>query len=300
MLLGAIDVGSNAVRILIATAHFYDGKWNIRREEYLRYPLRLGEDVFSTGVISNVKVEKFVKLMTSFRLLMEIYEVSDFMACATSAMRDAVNGSLVVKRIKAESGIEIKIIDGDYEAELMDNVLLNSLDDKNYIHIDVGGGSTEINFISANKKIASRSFNLGGVRALKGKNTDAEWEKLKDWVKESVEEHKTHHLNGLGTGGNIRKLHELLSNNTSDPVSLTDLKHLKEELEEMSLEERMGKFKINADRADVIVPAADIYCKILNWANCDNINAPSIGLVDGIIHELFEKLKKNAAYNFLH
>jgi exopolyphosphatase/guanosine-5'-triphosphate,3'-diphosphate pyrophosphatase len=288
MQLGAIDIGSNAARILIATAHEYDGKWHIHRDEYMRYPLRLGEDVFSDGKISEKKIEKFVKLMTAFKLLFEVFEVADFKACATSAMRDAKNGTEVVSHIEKLTGIKINIIEGHYEAELVDKAFFRMLDDKNYLHVDVGGGSTEINLISGNKKIASRSFNLGGVRALKGGNTEAEWEELKQWIKANIKD-KYHRLHGLGTGGNIRKMYEMLTDKTDEYVPLNRLIELKDMISKMSIEERMGKLKLNADRADVIIPAADIYCKILDWSDCDRIRAPMTGLVDGIVYELFEK-----------
>ena len=288
MLLGAVDIGSNAVRILIATAHQYEGKWDIRRDEYLRYPLRLGEDVFSDGNISQKKIEKFVSLMQAFKLLFDVFEVVEYKVCATSAMRDAKNGKEVVKLIEERTGIKISIIEGKYEAELVDKAFFRSLDDKNYLHIDVGGGSTEVNLISDNKKIVSRSFNLGGIRALKGGNTEAEWDELKHWIKSNITD-QYRHLHGLGTGGNIRKLYELLTNKPDEAVSLHKLKNYKNELEKMSIEDRMGKLNLNEDRADVIVPAADIYCKIMDWADCDSIKAPMVGLVDGIAYNLFEK-----------
>lgn len=287
MLLGAIDIGSNAVRILIANANLEGNNIIVRRDEYLRYPLRLGEDVFDSGIISKTKMEKFVKLMLSFKLLFEVFEVVDFKVCATSAMRDAKNGINVIQEIKEKTGLSIDIIRGNEEAELVDKAFFKSLDNKNYLHIDVGGGSTEVNLISNNTKIASRSFNLGGLRALKGGNTEKEWQLLKEWIKNNITS-QYKHLHGLGTGGNIRKLYETLCDKSDNAISLHQLEKYKKELENMSLQARIATLKLNSDRADVIVPAAEIYCKIMDWADCDNIKAPLVGLVDGIIYSLFE------------
>jgi exopolyphosphatase/guanosine-5'-triphosphate,3'-diphosphate pyrophosphatase len=289
MQLGAIDLGSNAIRILIASAHNFEGEWKFQRVEYLRYPIRLGEDVFKNRPISPQKIEKLLKLMSAFKNIFEVFEVDSFHACATSAMRDAINGKEIVSKIKSEVGIEIDIINGETEANLIDKAIIGFLEHKNYIHIDVGGGSTEINLIHNQKKLACKSFNIGTVRSIQSSIAPETWDEMEEWIKKHA---KNHNFHGIGTGGNIKKLHELVTNHPEKPISLHELKSIRKKLAELSIRERMHKLQLNEDRADVIVPAADIFIKILEWADSENIIAPNVGLVDGIVIDLFEKKLK--------
>ncbi len=285
MLLGAIDIGSNAMRFLVTSAVSFEGEWQFQRVEYLRYPIRLGEDVFKNKKIGQKKIDKLLKMLSAFKLMFEVFEVEGFHACATSAMRDAENGKEVVDLISKELGFQIEIVDGTREAKLTEKAIFRYLEKGNYIHIDVGGGSTEVNFISNFDKKASKSFNIGTVRALLHGISEKDWDEVKAWV-QSI---KSTRWSGIGTGGNIKKLHELSEESSEEAMSLASLDQMLEEIKAMSVDERMQKLKLNQDRADVIVPAGEIFSKILNWAGADKIFAPNVGLVDGIAIDLWEK-----------
>lgn len=285
MLLGAIDIGSNAVRFLVSSAEKFD-EWHFQRVEYLRYPLRLGEDVFTKKAISKVKIEKLLKLMDAFSTMFEVFEVEGYKACATSAMRDAINGKEVIALVKEKTGVQIEIIDGNKEADLIDRAIIRTLTKGNFIHVDVGGGSTELNLISDFKKIASRSFNIGTVRAIHHGISNEQWAEIEQWVHQ--------HANGnysdiaaVGTGGNIKKLHELSEIKENEAVSFDKLVSLTDNIRKMTIKERMRDFKLNQDRADVIVPAAEIFINIMKWSKSKKIFAPNVGLVDGIIADQF-------------
>lgn len=290
MLFGSIDIGSNAMRFLVSSATEYNGEWSFQRVEYLRYPIRLGEDVFQSKTISAAKIEKFEKMLNAFKTMFEVFEVKAFAACATSAMRDAQNGKAIVDQINQKLGFEIEILNGNREAFLIEKAIHGYLDKGNYIHIDVGGGSTEINIISNYKKLASSSFNVGTVRALQGAVEESEWDKIKNFITSN----KIPNMVGLGTGGNIKKLHELSEARPENSIQLVVLNSLYEVLKTMTIKERMHKLKLNEDRADVIIPAAEIFSRVLTWANVEKIYAPNVGLVDGIIVDLLEKHINNA------
>jgi len=288
MLLGAIDIGSNAMRFLVGTATESDGVWQFERVEYLRYPIRLGEDVFTKRNISELKIGKLIKMLAAFKAMFEVFEVEAFHACATSAMRDAENGSSIVKLVKQELGFEIEILDGAMEALLTENVIQSYLDNGNYIHIDVGGGSTEVNIIANHHKLASHSFNIGTVREMYNGIASSDWFELEKWIVN----HKIPNLRGVGTGGNIKKLHELSGSKADGAMPVADLDNLMQKMKELPIEERMHIYKLNQDRAEVIVSAATIFSKALNWAQASRIYAPNIGLADGIIVHLWERIKK--------
>ncbi|MFN0048452.1 MAG: phosphatase [Cytophagales bacterium] len=288
MLLGAIDIGSNAMRFLVASAVEFKGEWQFERVEYLRYPIRLGEDVFTTKKIGAQKIMKLVKMLRAYQAMFEVFEVNTFHACATSAMRDAENGKEIVEFIKNELGFEIEIIKGKKEAELTEKAIHRYLQKGNYIHIDVGGGSTEISFISDFKKLVSKSFNIGTVRTIHHGIPEKDWEDVKSWV----EKNKVGELSAIGTGGNIKKLHELSEVVQDGAMSLNDLNSLLGRIKSMGIEDRMHKFKLNRDRADVIVPAGEIFSKIMAWAESDKIYAPNVGLIDGIAVDMWEKIMK--------
>lgn len=291
----AIDIGSNAVRLLIKQVEEdTEGKANFRKEMLLRVPLRLGFDVFVMGKISEEKEKNLMRLMKVFRHMMKIYDVEAFRACATSAMRDAQNGKDIIKRIKKKTGIEIEIIDGQEEAKTIYNNHNEYMEDRNgnYMYVDVGGGSTEINLLSQGTLVCSRSYNIGTVRILNQAVTDAEWERLKNDMQELAASYEK--TNIIGSGGNINKLYKLADkkDKRKQRITVDTLKKLHEELKALSVEERMEKYQLKPDRADVIVPAGDIFLNIAEWIHATHIYVPVIGLADGIIDELYVQHKQ--------
>lgn len=291
----AIDIGSNAVRLLIKQVEEdTEGKANFRKEMLLRVPLRLGFDVFAMGKISEEKEKNLMRLMKVFRHMMKIYDVEAFRACATSAMRDAQNGKDIIKRIKKKTGIEIEIIDGQEEAKTIYNNHNEYMEDRNgnYMYVDVGGGSTEINLLSQGTLVCSRSYNIGTVRILNQAVTDAEWERLKNDMQELAASYEK--TNIIGSGGNINKLYKLADkkDKRKQRITIDTLKKLHEELKALSVEERMEKYQLKPDRADVIVPAGDIFLNIAEWIHATHIYVPVIGLADGIIDELYVQHKQ--------
>lgn len=291
----AIDIGSNAVRLLIKQVEEdTEGKANFRKEMLLRVPLRLGFDVFAMGKISEEKEKNLMRLMKVFRHMMKIYDVEAFRACATSAMRDAQNGKDIIKRIKKKTGIEIEIIDGQEEAKTIYNNHNEYMEDRNgnYMYVDVGGGSTEINLLSQGTLVCSRSYNIGTVRILNQAVTDAEWERLKNDMQELAASYEK--TNIIGSGGNINKLYKLVDkkDKRKQRITVDTLKKLHEELKALSVEERMEKYQLKPDRADVIVPAGDIFLNIAEWIHATHIYVPVIGLADGIIDELYVQHKQ--------
>jgi exopolyphosphatase/guanosine-5'-triphosphate,3'-diphosphate pyrophosphatase len=288
MKLAAIDIGSNAIRFQVSTV--LDSKHNLifKKLEYIRFPLRLGHDVFSTGKIRDRSIEKFLKLMKAFRLLIELYEVHDYMFCATSAMREAENGAELVQRIYDELGITIEIIDGNREAELVNGAISSYLLDKTYLHIDVGGGSTELNLYVKGKKIKTRSFKIGSVRILEHTDSPIIWADMEQWVRQNIK--KTYgKVTAVGTGGNISKIFDLAKVPTGKAITIRKVKEVISMIESHSMEERIYKLQMNPDRADVIVPASDIYIKAMEWAKAGNILVPEVGLKDGMMRHLYEK-----------
>lgn len=281
----AIDIGSNAARLLIGKMSSEDAHQYVQKVSYTRLPLRLGEEVFDSGSISAKKTEDFVKTMQAFRLIAEIFEVQDIRACATSAMRDAENRDAVISRIKAETGIEIEVISGDEEARLIFGTfaLLDISNERPYLVIDVGGGSTEINVFEHGERVAARSFDIGTVRMLKGKTDKKDWRAMKDWIKSHVEDNP--HV-VYGTGGNINKIHKLLGGKEKEPVRYRAMKQLWKELTPLTVGQRMEHYQLKPDRADVIVPALEIFSFCMDVLQCKELYVPKIGLSDGIIYDL--------------
>jgi len=290
MKLAAIDIGSNAARLQISTVLTNDTVVSFKRVEYVRFPLRLGHDVFTHGALTTESVQRTVKLMQAYKLLMELHEVEGFMACATSAMREATNGREVVELVKARSGIPIQIIDGQKEAQLINNVVVLALDERPTIHIDVGGGSTELNIYKNRVKLNSRSFKIGSVRLLEGKETKGAWQKMKDWVDENVD--RSEPIVAVGTGGNISKLFNLVAKTSDTTTTLAEIQRMHDYITSFSLDDRINKLRLNADRADVIVPAAKIYLAVMEWAGATEIAVPDLGLKDGILQTVYQQLKK--------
>ncbi len=284
----SVDIGSNAVRLLLCNVSEEHGLTHFNKGELVRIPLRLGEDVFSSGKISEERSIRFLKTMKAFRLLIDVYDPIAYRACATASLREAENGDELVKRVMKDCGLKIEIIDGKTEAEIIysnhTEAQLNH--DKSYLYIDVGGGSTEITLFVQGKWQASRSFNIGTLRYLQGKVSKESWEEMKQWVKEATLSY--HQIYAIGSGGNINKIFKMLGRKDK-PLLFSQLKELYVELKPLSLEERMEKWGLNPDRADVIVPAAKIFLSIMRTAGIEKIYVPQIGLADGIVHQLHEQ-----------
>jgi exopolyphosphatase/guanosine-5'-triphosphate,3'-diphosphate pyrophosphatase len=295
LILAAIDIGSNAARLLITEiANYKDGTVDYTKLNLLRVPLRLGFDVFENGTIPPAKVEQLIDTMKAYQLLMNIYKVEAVKACATSAMRDAANGKYIVERVKELTGIDIKIITGSEEANVIyeTHIAENLNSGQSYLYIDVGGGSTELTMFSDNHIVFKESFNIGTIRLLGDKVTEAQWEHMKWFV-------KTHTRNmqpviAIGSGGNINKIFSISKRKEGRPLTLELLKDYHKELSSCTLEERMHIYNLREDRADVIVPALQIYTSIMRWAGADEIFVPKIGLADGLIKVLYqERIKAN-------
>lgn len=285
----AIDIGSNAVRLLIADIIQINKTISFKKNTLIRVPLRLGDDAFLDKFISPNKAEELIKTMVAFRNLIDVYKVSDYMACATSAMREARNGASLVAKIKAQAGLELEIVEGQREANIIySSHIEQSLDrKKNYLYIDVGGGSTELSVFSNGELISSRSFNLGGIRILDNQDKDETWAEMKDWVKNVAQSYKN--LSGIGTGGNINKLFKMAEGKEGSPLTFTKLRELYSYLNSFSLKDRINVLGLNQDRADVIIPASEIYLTVMKWGGVKQIFVPRVGLVDGIIQLLIDK-----------
>lgn len=291
MKFAAVDIGSNAIRMQITNVTYYEGNYNFKKLEYLRFPLRLGLDVFHTQKISDVNRRKFIKLMKAFKILIDLYEVDDYMACATSAMRESSNGKDIVQEVRDDIGLKINIIDGNKEAELINSSLKSLIDEKAYLHIDVGGGSTELNIYHKRIKIASKSFQIGSVRALEDKVLEPVWKSMEKFIAKNME--KKSNIISIGTGGNINKIFELSGARKNrkflEHSKITETLHF---LETLTFEERVNKLNLNQDRADVIIPAGKIYQRAMSAANSKKILVPDLGLKDGIMQVLFDKHQK--------
>lgn len=267
--------------------------------EYVRFPLRLGHDVFSTNRISKGSTIKFKKLMNAFKLLLELYEVDDYLICATSAIRESENGAQIAKEVKDELGISIEIIDGKKEAELIDKAIQSYLGNKTYLHIDVGGGSTELNLYFGGKKIKTKSFKVGSVRILEHHDLPSVWLEMEKWVKENIKK-EMGKVTAVGTGGNISKIYELSKLKPDQLLSLKKMYGVKEMIERHTIEERIYKLQMNPDRADVILPASSIYLTVMEWASAKEIFVPEVGLKDGIMLYLFERNSKKKKIGFIN
>ena len=288
MKLAAIDIGSNAIRLQISTILEGGEKMLFKKLEYVRFPLRLGHDVFTTNRISDASIAKFKKLMKAYKLLLELYEVDDYMFCATSAMRESENGEEVARQVKEELGITINIIDGHLEAEFINKAIFSYLGNETYLHIDVGGGSTELNLFVKGKKIKTRSFKIGSVRILEHHDSPVMWEDMERWVRENVKL-SYGKVTAVGTGGNISKIFELAQKKPGATLSLKKVKAIKEEIESLTIDQRIYQLQMNPDRADVIVPASGIYIKVMEWAHSNSIIVPDVGLKDGILLHVLER-----------
>ncbi|MFD1096081.1 Ppx/GppA phosphatase family protein [Salegentibacter chungangensis] len=289
----AIDIGSNAVRLLVMTITEQAGKeTDFRKTSLVRVPIRLGEDVFLREYISEKNIDRMVDTMQAFGLLMKAHGIERYKACATSAMREAKNGKDVAKLVKKKSGVEIEIIDGTHEAAIIAATDLHELvqNDHNYLYVDVGGGSTEYTVYSNGNTIASKSFKVGTVRLLNDLVEHKTWETMEQWVKENTAGYKEICL--IGSGGNINNIFKTSGKKEGKPLSLSYIKKYYELLNSYSYEERITELKLKNDRADVIIPASRIYLSAMKWAKAHKVYVPKIGLADGIIKSLYNEDKK--------
>ena len=286
MKFGAIDIGTNAARLLIGEVCNEGNHSFVKKISYTRIPLRLGEQVFDNGIISEEKTIEFVKTIQAFKLISEMFHVVELRACATSAMREAKNGKEIVSKILEETGIRIEIISGDEEARLIFGTFFLLDFDKSspFLVIDVGGGSTEISVFEGGTRVASKSFELGTLRLLKGKTDLKIWRELKFWLEKNVDPKVEHKI--FATGGNINKVHKMVGSNTSE-IQTRKVSKLHKELEQMTLEAREDIYQLKPDRADVIVPACEIFEFILNELKVKSFFVPKIGLSDGMIYDLY-------------
>lgn len=292
MRLAAIDIGSNAARLLITEViETKEGKPQFNKLNLIRVPLRLGFDVFEMQEISKQKVGMIMQTMKAYAHLLKAYDIQHVKACATSAMRDARNSADIIRKVKLETGLEIKVISGDEEASFIyENHIAENLDKlHSYLYIDVGGGSTELTFFSEGKLKYKESFNIGTIRLLKGFVEDPTWDEMKEHLKRNTKSALP--MIAIGSGGNINKIFSISKRKEGKPLSLDLLKDYYKELSSVSLEERIRVYKLREDRADVIVPALQIYINVMRWADIPEIYVPKIGLADGLVQSLYAELK---------
>jgi exopolyphosphatase/guanosine-5'-triphosphate,3'-diphosphate pyrophosphatase len=275
--------------LLIADIKENDGTVSFKKNTLIRVPVRLGDDAFLNHHISDKKANDLVKTMQAFRNLMDVYKVGEYMACATSAMREAKNGGDVVKQIKEQADINIEIVHGQLEAKIIyaSHAEQNIDKSKNYLYIDVGGGSTELSLFSVGELVASKSFNIGTIRILDNQDTEESWNSMREFIREHTRHFKG--IFGIGTGGNINKLYKLSEEKNNAPMTFGKFKSLYDYLDSFSLKDRINVLGLNQDRADVIIPACEIYLSVMKWAGIKNIYVPTVGMVDGIIQTLIDE-----------
>ena len=293
--LAAIDIGSNAARLLITEVTQVNGdKPVFTKMNLFRMPLRLGFDVFENNFISVQRQEMLMQTMKAYQHLMNAYGVDAVKACATSAMRDATNALEIINNVKQQTGIEIEVISGDMEANLVyENHVAENMDkDHSYMYIDVGGGSTELSFFSTGVLVFKKSYNIGTIRLLKNKVKEEEWDVMKEEIKTVTKGHKE--VVAIGSGGNINKIFSLSKKKDGKSLPLDLLRDYHNELGAVTLAERISKYGLREDRADVIVPALLIYINAMRWANAQEIHIPKIGLADGLIQHLWEEMREKA------
>src|ERR1700754_506242 len=294
MRLAAIDIGSNAARLLISDVSINnEGKTEFNKINLVRVPLRLGFDVFEKKAITPEKTDMILHTIKAYKHLIEAYSVDHVKAAATSAMRDALNAREIIDKVRDETGITIEVISGGSEASLIyENHIAENLDKEHaYMYIDVGGGSTELTFFAGNKLVFSSSFNIGTIRLLKHQVTDGQWENMKEFIKKETRQY-INNIVAIGSGGNINKIFSLSKKKEGKSLHIELLKDYYKEFASFSLEDRMRLYKLREDRADVIVPALQIYINTMRWATAQEIYVPKIGLADGLIQHLYADLKK--------
>lgn len=294
MRFAAIDIGSNAVRLLFCDVYPYQNDFVVKKTSLVRLPIRLGEDVFINKDISEININKLIETIHGFKSLASVYDVIEYRACATSAMREAANGKEVIKKIKEKTGVSIEIIEGEQEAELIYNTHIAEKIDKKgtFLYVDVGGGSTELNLFSKGKKVVRKSFKIGTLRLKNDLVTEEVWKEFREWINELAEENPPSML--IATGGNINKLYKLCGLKDYALFEFEELERMNKFISKYNVEERVTKLGLKPDRADVITHAAKIYLEVMKAASVKNTFVPKVGLADGIIYELYEKHVINA------
>jgi len=285
----AIDIGSNAVRLLLAMVSEEEFGLRVKKISWMRMPIRLGEDAFLRGMISDERACKLTKTMGGFAKLIDAYQPVAVKACATSAMRSAGNGRQVCRRIREQAGINIEIINGRQEARYLfqNRHKIMTSSEKAALFVDVGGGSTEITLFCDGRVQASRSFNLGTIRLLNNRARQQDWDLMKSWLKKITRGREP--VEAIGSGGNINKLFKLAKGRPGTWVGRKKIKKIRDKLADYALEERMKRFNLKPDRADVIIPGARIYIKAMTWGRCEKIHVPMQGLADGMIRVLHDQ-----------
>lgn len=286
----AIDIGSNAIRLLIATVLEMEGRDTLfKKTSLVRVPIRLGADVFLNQQISQENYLRMVDAMHAYKLLMNTHKVTRFRACATSAMREAKNGKDIATKLEAETGINIQIIDGQDEAAIIASTDLHQLidDNKVFLYVDVGGGSTEFTVFANGKTVTSRSFQLGTVRILNDMVREDMWDEVKVWIKQNTRKYSR--VNCIGSGGNINSIHKASEKKTGKPLSYFYLSGYYEDLKSYTYHERIFEMQMNPDRADVIIPATKIYLSAMKWSKSEYMYVPKIGLADGIVRSMYNE-----------
>jgi exopolyphosphatase / guanosine-5'-triphosphate,3'-diphosphate pyrophosphatase len=296
MRLAAIDIGSNAARLLISDVSDELGKPEFNKVNLVRVPLRLGFDVFDKKEISPQKTDMILHTIKAYKHLIEAYGVDHIKAAATSAMRDAVNAETIIRRVREETGIEIEVISGGSEASLIyENHIAENLDKEHaYLYIDVGGGSTELTFFAGNNLLFSASFNIGTIRLLKNQVTVNQWDAMKEYIRKETAQY-TDRIVAIGSGGNINKIFSISKRKEGKSLHIELLKDYYKEFSSFTLDDRMRLYKLREDRADVIVPALQIYINAMRWATAQEIFVPKIGLADGLIQHLYADLKRKVS-----
>lgn len=290
--LAAIDIGSNAARLLITNVVEDGSDVVFSKSSLVRVPIRLGEDAFTSGFINKYRAQKLLKTMIAFKNLMEAQDVIAYRACATSAMRSSSNALELVEMVRQQANITIEIIDGSREAEIIyANGIAEMLDhDRPYIYVDVGGGSTEITIFEKGTIKASKSFNIGTIRILKGMIGKPDFDEVKQWLKGVI--HKKDQPKIIGSGGNINKLYKLARKPVGEPLYQKEIKKLFDYIDSFTLEDRIKVLGLNPDRADVIIPATKIFLKIMKWSGATEVIVPTIGISDGIVRTLYTDYRR--------
>ncbi|MCT4665146.1 MAG: exopolyphosphatase [Flavobacteriales bacterium] len=290
--LASIDIGSNAIRLLIMTANETKNGTVFKKNSLIRVPIRLGQDVFTDGKISERNYQRFIEAMQGFQHIMKAHEVAVYRACATSAMRNSANANKLLKETKAKTTLDIDIINGEEEAKIIYQTHIENMLDENasFLYIDVGGGSTEITIFDGKRAKASRSFKIGTIRLLNNLVEEKKWTDFENWIKENTQD--ISNLKAIASGGNINRVFKILGKKKWTPIQLSEMLRIKEEISSVNFEERQIQFNMNPDRADVILPALEIYSKAFEVSRIKEIFVPKIGLADGIIRNLYLQEKK--------
>ena len=284
------------MRLLIGDVIERDDHPVIKKISLVRVPIRLGSDVFGDGPVSTAKCDQLIKTLKAFRLLIEVHSVNYFRACATSAMREATNRNEILARVEMESGVDVEVIDGRTEADLIVNTFWTQdlLKDRSYLYIDVGGGSTELTWLERGKRVRAGSFPIGTVRSLYNGVTDRSWSDAREFMHGLRNEHGE--LTAIGTGGNINRLFKENGNRFGEPLHRKDIQKQLERIAARSFDERVSLLRLRPDRADVIVPAAEIFLRLMGDAGIEEIFVPKVGLADGVIYDLYMKRQGHARY----